>query len=549
MNFFNSQNRHLLISELKKKTFDLVIVGGGITGAGIALDAASRGLNVALVEKGDFASGTSSRSTKLIHGGLRYLKQLELALVAKVGKERAIVHKMAPHLVRPEKMLLPLFSGNIFSKFILSVGLFLYDRLAGVPARDRYQMLKPSEGELLEPLLSGIPIIGAGYYAEYRTDDARLTLETLKTAATFDARCINYVQAQSVVYDSAGKVAGLACKDGLVGDEFQIDAQVVVNATGPWAEKLKNLPQSKKLFLTKGVHIVLAHELVPIKQAIYFNHSDGRMIFLIPRGRATYIGTTDTPHAGSPDEVKVAVEDVEYLISAVNQVFPTLNLSIKGVESSWAGLRPLIFEEGKKASEMSRKDELYFDSSGLVTIAGGKLTGFRKMAEMVVDGVINKFFINKKEELGKAKTKSLKLFGGEFRSYHEVEKFFVELCARAKPFGLVRGDVRELVFCYGTRSSGIVEEYIRGVEGGLMKEEALVQATLGYALKEEMLLKMVDFFNQRTGKLFFHISEIKKDMPIVLRFMAEHFAWDEARKRKELDTLKKAMFDATVVLR
>ncbi|MCZ8217232.1 MAG: glycerol-3-phosphate dehydrogenase/oxidase [Cyclobacteriaceae bacterium] len=350
---FSYHQRNSTIAKVQLENFDLLIIGGGITGVGIALDAASRGLKTILVEKNDFAYGTSSRSTKLIHGGLRYLKQFEFALVKEVGSERAVVHRLAPHLVLPEKMLLPLREGRGFGSLLTSFGLWLYDWLAGVRPADRRRMLTRKQTLRAEPLLKKDGVKGGGLYAEYRTDDARLTIEIAKTAYQKGAVLLTYTQVEQFIYAN-NQVEGVQVSDTLNNTKFTIKAKVVVNAAGPWVDTLRTLDgskQGKTLHLTKGVHLVVAYQRFPIKQALYFDVADGRMIFAIPRGKTTYIGTTDTDYHADIDEVRVTKADVDYLLNAVNESFPTVKLSEEDVESSWAGLRPLIHETGKSASE------------------------------------------------------------------------------------------------------------------------------------------------------------------------------------------------------
>ncbi len=288
-----------------------------MTGAGIALDAASRGLSVALVEMFDYASGTSSKSTKLIHGGLRYLKQFEISLVREVGRERAIVHQIAPHLVRPRKMLLPIIKGGSFSKFTTGIALWVYDFLAGVKGDDRRQMLNKQETEAKEPLLDKSRLKGGGYYAEYRTDDARLTLSLIQTARKHGAVCQNYAQATSFEYDENGQVSGVHVIDKETPRKVYIRARQVVNAAGPWVDKIReqdNAQADDRLFLSKGIHIVIPHERFPVHQAIYFDVGDGRMVFAIPRLSCTYIGTTDTEYDGDLSKIPVLKEEVNYLL-------------------------------------------------------------------------------------------------------------------------------------------------------------------------------------------------------------------------------------------
>ncbi|HET6542784.1 MAG TPA: FAD-dependent oxidoreductase, partial [Chryseolinea sp.] len=278
MGNFSITERPATIHKLISEEYDLLVIGGGITGAGIALDAASRGLKTALIEKNDFAFGTSSRSTKLIHGGLRYLKQLEFGLVKEVGSERAIVHKLAPHLVIPEKMLLPLSEKKGLGYWLTSIGLKIYDLLAGVRPEDQRKMLTKQQTLRYEPLLRKEDIKGGAIYAEYRTDDARLTIEIIKAAASHGADVLSYCKAIDFIYVE-GHMGGVKATDELLHHNYQIRSKVVVNAAGPWVDELRHLNKSKEgkyLHLTKGVHIVVPHTKLPVKQAIYFNVDDGR---------------------------------------------------------------------------------------------------------------------------------------------------------------------------------------------------------------------------------------------------------------------------------
>lgn len=381
---FSAQNRPLLIQKAAAQKVDLLVIGGGVTGAGIVLDAAMKGLNVVLIEKTDFASGTSSRSTKMIHGGLRYLKQLEFKLVKDVGSERAVVYKNALHIVRPERMILPIIKNGSLSQNSSSLGLWVYDFLAGVKKNERRKMLTKEKALTYEPLLNTDKLTGGGVYFEYRTDDARLVIEILKTANEVGAISLNYAEATTFVYDETGKIKGVEVVDNIGNQNFKIETEYVVNATGPGVDlvrKKDNSLHGKRLQLTKGVHLVFPKQKIPLKQAAYFDTPDGRMIFAIPRGEITYVGTTDTIYNQDIDRPLVSKEDVDYTITAINEMFPTLNITSSDIQSSWAGLRPLIHEDGKSPSELSRKDEIMVSDSGLISIAGGKLTGYRLMAE------------------------------------------------------------------------------------------------------------------------------------------------------------------------
>ncbi|MDN5216724.1 FAD-dependent oxidoreductase [Fulvivirgaceae bacterium BMA12] len=545
MDRFSSFERPKVIDRLKSSYYDLLVIGGGITGAGIALDAASRGLKTALVEKDDFASGTSSRSTKLIHGGLRYLKQFEIALVREVGSERAIVHSLAPHLVVSEKMLLPIIEDGTFGKLLTSFGLMVYDVLAGVEKEDQRKMLSKEETLAIEPLLPHDILKGAGLYAEYRTDDARLTIEVLKTAAEFDADAINYVEASDFIYED-DQVTGIKAKDILSGDVFDVQSKYVVSAAGPWVDDLRSINHSKKgkrLHLTKGVHIVLPYEKLPIKYALYFDVPDGRMIFAIPRGRVTYVGTTDTNYFGDKDHIVTNTEDAEYLINAVNNMYPEINLEVDDVISSWAGVRPLIHEEGKSASELSRKDEIFESSTGLLSIAGGKLTGYRKMAQRIVDLVAEKFEDDFGKSFKKCFTHKIVLSGGVFKDARDVSKYTNKVFEQIKAFGFDQIDASYLVSNYGRQTDTILARFMELKDNDYVFR--LAKAELWFTLKFEMVHNPQDFFIRRTGRLYFKIERLRDLVDPVIDEFAGYFDWDDDRKQRERNKINTAIFEAS----
>ncbi len=542
----SSINRPQIISKFQNETFDLVIIGGGITGAGIALDAASRGMKVALVEKSDFASGTSSRSTKLVHGGLRYLKQFEIALVREVGRERAIVHKLAPHLVTSEKMLLPITNDGTFGKFSTSIGLMVYDVLAGVERVDQRKMLSKEETLQLEPLLNHKNIEGSGLYAEYRTDDARLTIETIKTAAGFGATCLNYFKVKDFQYNDKGVVSGVECVDVLSDLHFSIKSKIVVSAAGPWVDKLRELNHSldnKHLLLSKGVHIVVSHDRFPLNQSVYFDVSDGRMIFAIPRGKATYIGTTDTPYKNNLNRVRTNLEDVEYLINATNHAFPTLYLKNDDVISSWAGLRPLIFEEGKSTSEISRKDEIFESQNGLLSIAGGKLTGYRKMAEKIVNLVAKKLNQQYQLDFKDCFTDQIRFTGGPFLNTKEVKEYRGQIENSIKKLGLDKYYASYLVANYGKQTDTILQYFPRINEKD--PEISLALSELWFGVHHELIFDAKDFFMRRTGRLFFDIKSIDKLIEPVLSGLKKYLHWTDQKVQTEKKEIEQAIYEAS----
>jgi glycerol-3-phosphate dehydrogenase len=523
---FSVFDRPAILKKLQSEHYDLLIIGGGITGAGIALDAASRGLKTALVEKNDFAFGTSSRSTKLIHGGLRYLKQLEFGLVKEVGSERAIVHKLAPHLVIPEKMLLPLSEKRGLGYWLTSIGLKIYDYLAGVKPEDQRIMLTRQQTLRHEPLLRSDDIKGGALYAEYRTDDARLTIEIIKAAHQHGADILNYAKVLDFIYQDK-LIKGVSVLDEIQNSNFKISATVVVNAAGPWVDLLREVNASKlgkRLHHTKGVHIVVPHAKFPIKQAIYFDVDDGRMIFAIPRGRITYVGTTDTDYHGDLDHVYTSKDDALYLITGVNSNFPKVNLKLSDIESSWAGLRPLIHEEGKSASQLSRKDEIFESMTGLISIAGGKLTGYRRMAERVVALVIKKHFSEK--NLRASSTQNLKFSGADFSGAKEVKKYKALVQSRLNAYQIPEHISTGLVERFG-RQTEIILDHFEGNTNGIDNILELLKSELLFCVENEMILTLADFFVRRTGMLYFEMNTLIQYKDALASSMKDLLQWDD----------------------
>jgi len=544
---FSILDRKRALKKARNKRFDLAVIGGGVTGAGIALDAASRGLNVCLIEKNDFASGTSNKSTKLIHGGLRYLKQFEIGLVKESGTERAIVHKLAPHLVVPEKMLLPLIKDGQYGKTMTSIGLKIYDVLANVQGDDKRRMLSAEETLETEPMLDENIVEGGGFYAEYRTDDARLTLELIKKASGFGAICLNYVQMEDFEYDKDGKISALHCKDLNENEQFQIEAETYVSATGPWVDTLRKKDKSltkKRLHLTKGVHLVFPKEKLPVRNSLYFDVTDGRMIFAIPRGRVTYVGTTDTNYTGNLNRVVATKADAEYLLSAINNTFPDITLTEDDIESNWAGLRPLIHEDGKDPSELSRKDEIFQSDSGLISIAGGKLTGYRKMAQRVNEVVAKRLSEKKQAKMSTSRTEHIALTSHAMRTAKEVEKYESSLREKLNKKGIKDAYVAwYLTHTYGKQANIILDKIDYFLDSEVYTR--LMRAEVWYTIHYEMANSLADFFVRRTGRLYFDMPSVIAHRMLVARDFSNYLVWNEKRKAAENEQLDILIKDAT----
>ncbi len=397
---FSHATRNSNLDAMQADGVELLVIGGGITGAGIARDAAMRGLHVGLVERGDFASGTSSRSSKLIHGGLRYLAQGDISLVREAARERFRLRKMASHLAAPERMMLPVWGRTTAGLLKLRAGLWAFEKMAPIEESELHESWGRDETLARLPTLAANGLQGAVVYTEYVTDDARLTLETLKSAERHGALCINYAPAIGIeilgthaVTSGNGKSAaprfGVQIRDAETGEVRRIEARCIVNAAGPWVDAVRQLAAGAqpRMQLTKGIHLVVPRERLPIEHIVVMPAADRRMVFAVPQDDVIWIGTTDTFYPTPLERPEISRADVDYLLEATTRAFPSLRLGANDVTGAWAGVRPLVAEEGKSPSEISRRDEIVTESPGFFSIGGGKLTTYRAMAEKVVDGV------------------------------------------------------------------------------------------------------------------------------------------------------------------
>ena len=393
------------LASLKRDDFDVVVIGGGITGAGVALDAASRGYTVALVEKADYASGTSSRSSKLVHGGLRYLQNFDLGLVREALVERQLMVNLAPHLVRPLALLIPAFGGDRPDR-LMGVGLNMYDVMAtdrlrrrrGADAEEwspeRHRTIDAEATIELLPALAPRNPTSAYLFYDCQTDDARLVLTALGEAERFGAVCCNGLEVSGLV-ERDGRATGVLCRDAVGGGEFELCAANVVNATGVWADRIRpdelhDEAEVPTISPSRGTHVTVSKDALPVEAGAIVPAGSGRSIFVLPWLGRTLIGTTDNDYEGSLDHVPPGDSDIEYLLDATNDFFGT-SLGVGDLTGAYAGVRPLISTgDPKKSVDISRKAELYETSSGLVTITGGKLTTWRRMAKMAVDRIVER---------------------------------------------------------------------------------------------------------------------------------------------------------------
>ena len=508
------RDRDALFDALGAGVFDLAIIGGGITGAGIARDAALRGLKVALVEARDFASGTSSRSSKMIHGGLRYLAQGDLNLVREAASERKIVEAIAPHLARQTPFVMPVRNAAAEAK--LRAGLWTFEKLGAVPKARHHEVWNRAELVEREPAIDAEGLTGAVVYPEYLTDDARLTRANVRSAAGAGARAANYARVEAIGMENS-RATSLEVVDALPGADgrrARVRARVIVNAAGPWVDAVRALESPgapTRLALARGVHLVVPRERLPVNGAIIMTAADRRSVFAVPKGWVTYIGTTDTFHPAAEAWPPVTPGDVDYLLSAAAARFRSPRLSASDIVSVWSGIRPLVAQEGKSASDISRKDELWTGPAGILSIAGGKLTAYRQMAERVVDRV--------EGELGRktaaSRTAERPLPGGDVAPSGPR----AALLGR----GLSELDADRLVGLYG----GEVGEVVRDGVG------PAVEATR--AVLVEGALRLEDYWSRRGARAWFDPDAGMGALDDAAAAMAPLLGWSPTRVADEIE--------------
>jgi glycerol-3-phosphate dehydrogenase len=509
---------------LAEERFDLVVIGGGITGAGLAREAALRGLTVALLEARDFASGTSSRSSKLIHGGLRYLAMGDVALVRSTALERKVIHRLAPHLAEPRWMLVPAKSYAGLMK--LRAGITTYEKLGAVEEADLHRNWGKSELAEHEPLLRRDRYGHACVYREYLTDDARLVLANLRAAAERGAVVLNHAPVVEITADGA-TADGVVAECTLSGERVRVRGRAVVNAAGPWVDAVRKLEAPDevpaRLLLSKGVHIVVPEARLPVEHLLILGTDDRRSIFVIPRGRSVYIGTTDTEYdPGVEAEPRITREDVRYLLAPVNRDLDVKPLAPEDVTAAWAGLRPLIAEPGKKPSEISRKDEVWVGPRHVITIAGGKLTGYRPMARMTLERTAEVAGLAPAEPPD-AEAEPL-LPGGDFDG--GVDAVAAGLRAEA---GLGEDAARRLADLYGAEAPAVAAH---GPEP-LVPGGEVIAGEVEWAVQVEAAATLEDVLVRRTRASLYSPGERDALVPVLGEKLAAALGWDEARRAKE----------------
>lgn len=530
---FSYETRNRNLAAMAAEQVELVVIGAGITGAGIARDAAMRGIRTVLVDKGDFGWGTSSRSSRLVHGGLRYLEHRHLRLVFEASRERRILLKIAPHLVRPCSFLFPVHEGARVPRWKLAAGLWIYDMLALFGNVGRHRMLSKRAMLRAEPGLRSRGLRGGARYYDARCDDARLTLANVRDAHRHGALAANYAQVERLEM-ADGQARGARVTDLVTGDAIAVRALIVVNATGPWSDQVRTANDGAEpvLRMTKGAHVVVPRPRLGIREAVTLTSPiDGRVMFIIPWGDHAYIGTTETETPCGADDVRADAQDVVYLLRSANALYPEARLTPADVVATWAGLRPLAKPENAcDPSAMSREHRIIESPSGLISIVGGKLTTYRAMAAEVVDVVAERLRrLDGRALPPRAPTDREPLPGGEMRDP-------LALIDELEEEGYPRTLAAHLVHAYGSEAPAILR--LAHDEPDLQERVApdrpVIKAELVHAMRREMAMTLGDLLIRRTHLFYETPGNAMAEAAAVVDLAASEMRWDGPRKAAEL---------------
>lgn len=551
---FSAGTRQTELAGIADRRFDLVVIGGGITGCGIALDAVTRGLSVVLLEAADFGSGTSSRSSRLVHGGLRYLETLDFGLVFEASAERRRLLRLAPHLVRPLPFLFPIWRGDRVGPARLRAGLWLYDALSLRRNVQPHRMLRRRRALEREPGLRSDGLVAAGLYHDAAVDDGRLTLAVARAA--HEAGAVILSRARVTGFDElGGTIAGVRVHDRIGDSTIRVRGSVVVNATGPWSDELRRLSDpgaAARLRPTKGVHVMVPRERLGNRGALIFPSAvDGRVMFILPwRGR-TYIGTTDTEHGGSPDSAEADAADVDYLLRSANVVFPAAQLERRDVISTWAGVRPLLGPpaDASSPSAISREHAIWTDPNGLVNAAGGKLTTYRSMAEEAVDFAAEILRDRSGTVAGPSVTARLTIADAP----GDLDSLTEEIVQALQGLELPSELGIHLVGSHGTAAHTVLQLARERTELRLPLVDGLpyLWAEVIHAVRTEMVLTLSDVLRRRTHVFYEDADGGVAIAPAVARFLATEggLGWDETEIRHQVDRYRREVSGSRAAVR
>lgn len=540
---FTAATRARHWSQLGGEEVDLLVVGAGVTGSGVALDAAGRGLEVLLVDAGDIARGTSSRSSRLVHGGLRYLETFDFGLVFEALAERRRLLRLAPHLVHPLSFLFPVFRGQGLSRLKLGAGMWLYDALSLFRGVRRHRMLGRGGALEREPALRAEGLRGGAVYFDAQVDDARLTLAVARAAHEAGATVLPHAAVVRFLTDAGGRISGALLRDAVSGEEKEVRAKLVVAAVGPWLDRVRRLADPSappRLRLTKGVHVVIPRARLGNEGALIFRSGvDGRVMFVLPWGPdLTYVGTTDTDYEGDPLEPPIETEDVEYLLSSANHLFPPARLTREDVVGAWAGVRPLLAPRGagRSTGSTSREHEIWRERSGLLCVAGGKLTTYRSMAAEVAARAAEILGEEHGVESGDYHTEHVPLPGAPEEPWPD---FLRSIAAATRELGLPRDCALHLASAYGADARAVLDR-VRAdpsLAAQVAPPTPYLLAEVDHVLDEEMPITLEDLLRRRLHLLYERRDGGLGAAEAIARRMAAHpgYGWDPSETRRQID--------------
>lgn len=538
---FNLLSKNPNTKQLAPVYFDLLIIGGGIIGAGIARDAVLRGLKVALFEQNDFASGTSSRTSKLIHGGIRYLEQGNLPLVFEASRERFFLQRLAPHLIRPIPFVFPIYKGETMGRGMMKMGMLIYDLLALFRNTHPHRMLTREETLHNIPNLQPQGLLGAAVYYDCLMNDARLCLENLLDAKASGAVVRNYTQVTGIIKSEKGTIQGVKVKDRFNGEEERVYGKVVVNASGPWVDHIcgmDSLHEPRKLRRTRGSHLLLP-SLTQNQAVVVRSKKDHRIFFIIPWEEMSLVGTTDIDYEEDPEKVQCPQEDLEYLLKETSRFFPANVFHKDQVISTFSGVRPLAKTSNGKPSSVSRETKIFESPTGLISITGGKFTTYRKVSENVVNRVLKKLPEVKAKG---CQTLSQPLWGGDINN---LQIFIKErMNDPNRPHYLNDRQVTHLINTYGSRYTEIIQLVAENKELGESLHPSLphIQAEIIFAIKREFARTLSDIFRRRTTLAFGPLRRDESLIETTLNIMEKELNWPPGEKEIQKRTYLKEIF-------
>lgn len=551
------KKRSQILEEIKSREFDLIIIGGGVVGAGVAQDAASRGLTVLLVEKDDFSSGTSSRTTKLIHGGLRYLEQMQFRLTRELCQERGLLEQLAPHMVKDFSFVMPISNGNKFFGLKAEVGLSVYDILS-INARGvrRHERLGKKATLAAAPSLSDKRVTASLRFHDCITDDSRIVIEVLKSATSHGAICINYMEAVEFIKDeNEGLVSAVVCQDRVSGETLTIKAKACVNATGVWSDKLlKQIdPDWKdKCKPAKGTHIMLPLSCFETTTALFLPTPDGRYVFVVPWQKALMVGTTDTEYEGPLDNPVPTAAEIDYLLGILNSYNKAKDTSRavcrNDVIAAWCGLRPLVSstEEDGKTSNLSREHLLFTGPSGIIGLIGGKLTNYRILSIHITDLVLDQLKRRQSGafdagKVGPACTDKIML--GSWENHTDYLTSSAQISSRGRKLGLDPATIEHITATFGKDALTVLDiaEANPSLAERICPDFPPIMAEIPFVVENEMAMSLEDILSRRIRLGFVHQGQCMAAAPKVAAVVAPIAGWDASRVSIELGHLESSL--------